>query len=370
MPDRVQYGYHLNDQPLSRGAWADLRLQSGFGKAITTAYPCVVEDPLAREITPDVVDDFGAGNFSLLYAWTGVAITVRLGNGNAHVNVAAETTEKCQAAIEKIKTILPEHEPEEEGRIPITFWSYTPHGPQQMNRDLDAPTWDGIRANYDAEAQAGLEALMSSDFKPGRGGQLILWHGQPGTGKTTALRALGQAWKHWAQIHYITDPERFFGEHSDYMLQVMVGAGDIKGDLDAENKWRLLVLEDAGELLQKDAKREVGAALGRFLNAVDGMIGQGLRVMTLVTTNEDLGALNEAVTRHGRAAAEIEFKTLTPAEGAAVLYTLRKPEEPGFTEEDAESLIEGRSMILADIYALAEGRTHKAEKPLVGFAGG
>ena len=51
-----------------------------------------------------------------------------------------------------------------------------------------------------------------------------------------------------------------------------------------ERGWRLLVLEDTGELLTPDAKTVIGQGLSRFLNVVDGLIGQGLRVLVLVTT--------------------------------------------------------------------------------------
>jgi hypothetical protein len=48
-----------------------------------------------------------------------------------------------------------------------------------------------------------------------------------------------------------------------------------------------------------------------FLNVVDGLIGQGLRVLVLVTTNEELKSLHPAVARPGRAAANIEFHALS-----------------------------------------------------------
>ena len=36
------------------------------------------------------------------------------------------------------------------------------------------------------------------------------------------------------------------------------------------------MLEDTGELLDPDAKTVIGQGLSRFLNVVDGLIGQGL----------------------------------------------------------------------------------------------
>jgi hypothetical protein len=52
-----------------------------------------------------------------------------------------------------------------------------------------------------------------------------------------------------------------------------------------------------------DAKEQAGQGLSRFLNVVDSIIGQGLRVLILVTTNEPLRRLHPAVSRPGRCAA-------------------------------------------------------------------
>src|SRR5205823_5714536 len=81
-----------------------------------------------------------------------------------------------------------------------------------------------------------------------------------------------------------------------------------------DEAWRLLILEDTGELLGPDAKANVGQALSRLLNLVDGLIGQGLRLLVLVTTNEPLERIHPAVARPGRCLSRIEFDPLTKAE--------------------------------------------------------
>jgi hypothetical protein len=374
MPDRVDFVFNLNNDSLAVGRWQELRNDLGLTKALSKTWPCIVTDPAsdARTYTPDVMDDLENETFVLLYRFGDVAIAVQLGHGHVHARAAGTSIEDCAAALELLQESLPEHGLTDDGKIPVTFWAYTPNGPMSQVRDLRVPAWDEIAWNYGERERSEVERLVSPDFVPGQGGQLLLWRGIPGTGKTTALRALGHSWRDWARIHYITDPEHFFGDHADYMLQVMLGAGDIEGK-DKDGKWRLLVLEDAGELLRKDSKEKVGQALSRFLNAVDGMIGQGLRFLTLVTTNEeDLGALNDAVSRHGRAAANTEFKKLTPQEAAQVLYNLRNgDDEPGFAISDAEDLVDFKHMALADVYALAEGRQDDLpEKQAVGFTSG
>jgi hypothetical protein len=47
------------------------------------------------------------------------------------------------------------------------------------------------------------------------------------------------------------------------------------------------------------------------------LIGHGLRVLALVTTNEEVRKLHPAVARPGRSAANIEFTALSAEEAAA-----------------------------------------------------
>ena len=75
-----------------------------------------------------------------------------------------------------------------------------------------------------------------------------------------------------------------------------------EGEGDDDRLWRLLVMEDTGELLSADARERTGQGLSRFLNVVDGLIGQGLRVIVLVTTNEEIKKVHPAVARPGRCA--------------------------------------------------------------------
>src|SRR3954465_13433814 len=187
-----------------------------------------------------------------------------------------------------------------------------------MSRAIDVPTWSDISGNYPSRVRDQLEKLMDPDYRPDGRGQLILWYGEPGTGKTYSPRAPGWQWREWCEFHYVTDPETFFGR-PDYMLQVILE--DEYREADEPSKWKLLILEDTGELLAADAKAQTAPGLSRLLNVVDGLIGQGLRVIVLVTTNDAIGTLNPAVARPGRCAAVVEF---TPFEADEAAEWLRR----------------------------------------------
>ena len=117
------------------------------------------------------------------------------------------------------------------------------------------------------------------------------------------------------------------------------------------------MLEDTGELLTPDAKSIIGQGLSRFLNVVDGLIGQGLRVLVLVTTNEEIRTLHPAVARPGRCAANVSFEPLGAEEAAAWL-----------TAHGADGGPSG-SRILASLYAQVEGYDQGDVKTSVGFGG-
>src|SRR6185437_13489473 len=65
------------------------------------------------------------------------------------------------------------------------------------------------------------------------------------------------------------------------------------------------------------AKERSGQGLARLLNLTDGLLGQGLSLLIVLTTNEPLERLHPAVVRPGRCIAQIEVGTLNEAEARA-----------------------------------------------------
>jgi hypothetical protein len=120
-------------------------------------------------------------------------------------------------------------------------------------------------------------------------------------------------------------------------------------------------------MMSGDARERAGHGLGRLLNVVDGMIGQGLKVMVLVTTNERTGKLHPAVARHGRCAAQIGFHFL-PYDEALEWLAERGVGGPGQQalpedwDHDPPKVVS-----IADLFAIVAGVEVEVEPTGVGF---
>ena len=124
-----------------------------------------------------------------------------------------------------------------------------------------------------------------------------------------------------------------------------------------QQRWRVLVAEDTGELLAKDAKSQMGQGLSRLLNVVDGLIGQSLPTMVLITTNEKLQGMDDAVTRPGRAGSIIEFQPFTAEEANHWLVSKGHAPTQGRKPKTLAELFNGKSTSSAGI-GFASERVH------------
>jgi hypothetical protein len=273
------------------------------------------------------------------------------------VNIASPTyltPDIIAECLKKLQVLMPVVTPPVENKLNIRFSTNTNSGARIINRLIDVNPWEDIQDNYPSSVLSKLTPMITT-FQPAKGGQLLLWHGKPGTGKTFSLRSLAYAWKNWCDTYYVLDAEVFFSE-STYMIDLLLHTtyDDEYDSPKASEKWKLLVLEDAGELLTVDARERTGQGLSRLLNIVDGLIGQGLKILILITTNEALNDLHPAVGRPGRCASEVYFNSFNITEACSWLTKYNIPKKA----------VSGKdSCTLAELYAIKEGFTGAKGNP-------
>jgi hypothetical protein len=123
----------------------------------------------------------------------------------------------------------------------------------------------------------------------------------------------------------VLDPEEFFAG-PDYLMHVVTAEDQWwERGTSSPDRWKVLVVEDADELIRADARRSAGASLGRLLNLTDGILGHGMRVLLLLTSNEPVHGLHPAVVRPGRCLADVQFTLFTRTQAAEWLAGAGKP---------------------------------------------
>lgn len=136
---------------------------------------------------------------------------------------------------------------------------------------------------------------------------IMLFHGSPGTGKTSYIRHLIST----VQCRFIYIPNNLFEHLSDPEFISFVSSFPES----------VIILEDCEELLRSRMQQSNDSGISNLLNLGDGLLGDALRLKIICTFNCDLSRIDEAILRKGRLAYRYEFGQLN-VEKANKLFSI------------------------------------------------
>jgi hypothetical protein len=245
----------------------------------------------------------GVGITEVLADVDNVAVLLHSWKTGGWACASASSAEAAGALLDELAARVPS--PYEPRRVDVAF---TDRVAGSRYVSIDIRPWDEIDSLYSPNVRNAMTALLTHRPTRDEARRLVLWHGEPGTGKTSAIRALLNGWRDWADGVIVSDPEALLRD-GRYLRGTVLEHED-------NDRWQLFVLEDAESLLHKGSG---GEAMSKLLNLADGLLGQGLRCLFLITTNEPLMALHPALVRPGRCLARVEFEALPSSQVAGIL---------------------------------------------------
>jgi SpoVK/Ycf46/Vps4 family AAA+-type ATPase len=140
--------------------------------------------------------------------------------------------------------------------------------------------------------------------------QLILLHGEPGTGKTSIIKKL------------IRDNPKIEFIYFDFNLLTSFSDSKIF-DFLIEHKQQVFIIEDCEKLFID--RNNGNSFLNSMLNLTDGIIGEAFGVKFICTFNCPVNKIDKAVLREGRLSLIYEFKKLSLEKTKELLPTATEP---------------------------------------------
>lgn len=234
-------------------------------------------------------------------------------------------------------------EPSSPNSIPFSFWQQDEDGGCESRcSNRTCPTLEEIRTNYQPKVFEEVSRIASLE-EPYQAGKIVLWHGPPGNGKTFLIRALARYWHEKFKLvpEVIVDAEKLY-ENPKYLTSLLLSR-----PRDAEDSpFRLFIAEDSAQLFADGCRNSSG--FSRLLNTVDGLLGQGEKILFLFTANETISEIDKAILRPGRCLQNLEVPNWNRARAED---WLRSKDQAAFITK-----LKGEQS-LADLYALINNVT-------------
>lgn len=195
--------------------------------------------------------------------------------------------------------------------------------------------------HYNDDFKSVHQIVLKTLRKPKTKG-LFLFHGVPGTGKSTYIKYL---------IHRLNKKVIFLSPKMAANLDNMSFTEFL-----IDNPNTVLVIEDAEDLIISRENSQ-NSQLSFLLNLTDGLIADSLGIQIIATFNTDLKNIDKALLRKGRLTAIYEFKELEFQKANNLAKSL-----------NIENFETFQPMSLADIFNFQETTfSPKKEKVKIGF---
>jgi len=190
--------------------------------------------------------------------------------------------------------------------------------------EVSVPEKYDIKQCYEPEFEEVHNKLVENLNKNESG--LYLFHGPPGTGKTTYIKYLSSLLKRdmiyvpTSFVDYIADPA---------FLPALL-----------HKKQCVLIIEDAEKALLARDPSDSSSVVSTILNITDGIMANVFNIAVIATYNSPRQDVDKALLRKGRLKGEYKFDKLKPETAQKIINKI----QPGYKVEE--------EMSLADIYNL------------------
>jgi len=206
--------------------------------------------------------------------------------------------------------------------------------------ELNVPDVD-IKLNYGSKFVKVHETIISRLNRSNDKG-IVLFHGDPGTGKTSYIKYL---------TRLIKDKEILFIPPS--MAESLSEPSIIPFLMEHKNS--ILIIEDAEKVISDREFNGSSAGVSNILNITDGILGDCLNIQIVATFNMKKEKIDQALLRKGRLICEHKFEPLNVEDSNKLLKHLGK-----------KKTID-KPTTLADIYNIDEDVLRVENKKQIGF---
>jgi hypothetical protein len=229
--------------------------------------------------------------------------------------------------------------PAKKNTTKISLIVKTNYGLDTKDLKLTNPEID-VKLHYNDDFEKVNDSIIEN-IKKSKTQSLYLFHGQPGTGKSTYIKYL----IHQQNKKVIFLPPNMAGNLDSMELTEFL----------MDNPNCVLVVEDAEDLIMS-RDNNYNSRLSFLLNITDGILSESLGIQIIATFNTDLKNIDKALLRKGRLTSIYEFKNLTTEKSNILLQKLN------------HKFVTDKPMSLADIFNVEVDTNYEVKtKKVVGF---